>query len=70
MSYMTDAKTEAIEQALSRWADRRLQHDADRDSLVRLAVAQGITKHRVHLLTGIARTTIDRIVNGQDGGQQ
>jgi hypothetical protein len=25
------------------------------------AVANGISKHRVHVLTGIARTTIDRI---------
>ncbi len=34
----------------------------DRDNRVRAAVAAGVTKHRVSVLTGIARTTIDRIL--------
>ena len=34
----------------------------DRDARVRAAVAAGITKHRVHQLTGIGRSTIDRIL--------
>ena len=49
----------------------------DRDKRVRAAVAAGLTKHRVHLLTGIGRSTIDRIlvavasggaINGPSGG--
>jgi hypothetical protein len=44
---------------------------------VRAAVAAGLSKHRVHLLTGIGRSTIDRIlaaaapagaINGPSGG--
>lgn len=35
---------------------------AERDELVRGAFAAGIPKHRIHTLTGIARTTIDRIL--------
>lgn len=34
---------------------------AGRDDMVRRAIAAGITKHRIHTLTGIARTTLDRI---------
>lgn len=34
----------------------------DRDNRVRAAVMAGVSKHRVHQLTGIARTTIDRIL--------
>jgi hypothetical protein len=34
-----------------------------RDDRVRAAVAAGVTKHRVHVITGIGRTTIDRIVS-------
>jgi hypothetical protein len=45
------------ERALVAWAE----HYRNRDSLVRAALRAGVTKHRVHVLTGIARTTIDRI---------
>jgi len=34
----------------------------DRDARVRAAVAAGLSKHRVHQITGIGRTTIDRIL--------
>lgn len=36
----------------------------DRDYRVRAAVAAGVTKHRVHQLTGISRSTIDKIMAG------
>jgi hypothetical protein len=39
-----------------------------RDDLVRAAVAAGISKHRVHVLTGVARTTIDRILDSAEEG--
>jgi hypothetical protein len=38
--------------------------------MVRGAIWAGISKHRIHLLTGIARTTIDRIVDAKDGGDE
>lgn len=34
----------------------------DRNNRVRAAVAAGVSKHRVHQLTGISRTTIDRVL--------
>lgn len=35
---------------------------SDRDARVRAAVEAGVTKLRVHQLTGIGRATIDRIL--------
>lgn len=57
-----DPKRAAFEYALTKWAANRRESDEARDGLVRGAVAAGITKHRVHLLTDIARTTIDAIM--------
>ena len=54
------------EAALTRWAAQRQEWDkwnATRDSLVLAALAAGITKHRIHVLTGMARTTIDKIIS-------
>jgi hypothetical protein len=50
---------QSAEIALADWAE----NNAKRDDLVRRAVAAGVSKHRIHVLTGIARTTIDRIVS-------
>jgi len=59
MGYMTDAQRVELEAALVRWAE----NNSGRDELVRSAVAAGISKHRVHILTGLARTTVDTIVS-------
>lgn len=50
---------EEAEQLLTEWAFVT----RDRDNRVRWAVAAGVTKHRVHQLTGIGRSTIDRILS-------
>ena len=51
---------EEAEQMLSEWAIIT----RDRDTRVRTAVAAGLSKHRVHRITGIGRSTIDRILAG------
>lgn len=61
------AVREAIEFALTGWGERSRVVAAERDPLVRGAVARGISKHRVHVLTGIARTTIDDILSRGEG---
>jgi hypothetical protein len=66
MSYMTNTPEEH-EAALLAWAAERQSSDSTRDTLIREAVAGGVTKHRVHVLTGLARTTIDRIVSDREG---
>ena len=50
------------EAALTQWAAQQREAGSTRDRLVRAALAAGITKHRIHVITGIARTTIDRII--------
>ena len=50
-------ETAKLEQELTEWAASQ----ADRDNLVRAALAAGVQKQRIHDLTGIARSTIDRI---------
>lgn len=49
---------EEAEAELIAWAAARDR----RDELVRTAHAVGVSKNRIHTLTGIARTTIDRIL--------
>lgn len=46
------------ERLLAAWAALR----SDRDALIRDALAAGVTKMRIHQITGIGRATIDRIV--------
>lgn len=62
MCYMSDDETAAAERELTefrRWSDGR-------DDMVRRARSAGVSKHRIHVLTGIARTTIDRILKEED----
>ncbi|MFD5910189.1 DUF6003 family protein [Streptomyces massasporeus] len=56
--YMSDDETAAAERELNQY--RRTVEG--RDGMVRRARAAGVSKNRIHVLTGIARTTIDRIL--------
>jgi len=47
----------AAEWALQNWATAHRK----RDDLIRLAVAAGVDTHRIHQITGVAKTTITRI---------
>jgi len=49
---------EEAEQLLIEW----VTVTRDRDNRVRWAVAAGVSKYRVNQLTGIGRSTIDRIL--------
>jgi hypothetical protein len=46
---------------LTAWAAERDAVSSRRDEVVRAAVDAGLSKSEVHRLTGMARTTIDRI---------
>jgi hypothetical protein len=61
VSYMHSPR-EQLEESLSGLAANARALTAQRDLLIRRAVELGITKHRIYVLTGIARTTIDRII--------
>lgn len=47
------------EQLLIGWA----AGSSGRDAIVLAAYRAGLSKHRIHMLTGIARTTLDRILS-------
>jgi hypothetical protein len=51
---------EEAREALTNWTAQHKQ----RDTIVREAVTAGMTKHQVHQITGLARTTIDFILKG------
>lgn len=55
--------TEEAERQLREWAAAV----ARRDDLFRAARRAGISKNRIHILTGVSRTTIDRIPGIEDG---
>jgi hypothetical protein len=57
--------SEEAEQMLGEW----VLVTRDRDTRVRAAVAAGLTKHRIHLLTGIDRSAIDRILAATATGE-
>jgi hypothetical protein len=56
--------TEEAEAALQAWAT------VQRDELVHAAYQAGVSKNRIHVITGIARTTIDRILEAPMGAPQ
>jgi len=60
------AKREAFRQALHSWAERQRSDAQDRDGLVTGALAAGLSKEEVHVITGLGRTTIERIVKIRD----
>ena len=58
-------------QMLAGWAAEQDAAGSRRDEVVRAAVDAGLSKSEVHRLTGLARTTIDRVAGtlramGQD----
>ena len=50
-------------EVVTAWAAERRAVAGRRNEVVRAAVEAGLSKAEVHRLTGIARTTIDRIVS-------
>lgn len=62
--YTTAMTTEQAEAALQAWAT------VQRDELVQAAYQAGVSKNRIHAITGIARTTIDRILESPVGTPQ
>ncbi len=59
------AKTEnreALRDALRSWGETQRAQAASRDGLVLACLESGLfTKEEIHMLTGLGRTTIDRI---------
>jgi len=58
---MSTEKADAARAAARSWRGRRDAVDAERDAVVVAALDAGLIKEEVHVLTGLGRTTIDRI---------
>jgi hypothetical protein len=58
----TELTVRQARETLTTWAAERRALAGRRDALVRAAVAAGLSKAEIQRLTGIARTTIGRIV--------
>jgi hypothetical protein len=54
-------ESDAARGTLRSWRRRRDAVASERDPLVIAALKSGLTKEEVHVLTGLGRTTIDRI---------
>ena len=59
---VTELTVRQARQMLTAWAAERDAVDSRRDEVIRSAIEAGLSKSEVHRLTGIARTTIDRII--------
>jgi hypothetical protein len=62
MRSVTELTVRQARQMLTAWAAERDAVDSRRDEVIRSAIEAGLSKSEVHRLTGIARTTIDRII--------
>ena len=62
MRSVTELTVRQARQMLTAWAAEQDAVDRRRDEVVRAAIDAGLSKSEVHRLTGIARTTIDRIL--------
>ena len=61
MRSVTELTVRQARELLAGWAAERDAVGSRRDGVVRAAIDAGLRKSEVHRLTGIARTTIDRI---------
>ena len=64
---MPELTVRQAREMLTAWAAEWRSVAGRRDKVVRAAVDAGLSKAEVHRLTGIARTTIDRIVGPAPG---
>jgi hypothetical protein len=68
MDYMREPTVREARQMLTEWAAKQAAVSAERDIVVRQAVRAGLSKIEVHRLTGVARTTVDRIIESAPDG--
>ena len=62
MRNVTELTVRQARQMLAAWTAEQDAVGSRREEVVRAAVGAGLSKSEVHRLTGIARTTIDRIL--------
>jgi transposase len=58
---------DSVRAALRSWRKRSEALAAERDPLIMTALAAGLAKEEVHQMTGVGRSTIDRIIARRAG---
>jgi hypothetical protein len=58
---MSSSTADESRKNLAAWGKRRKTDNAARGHLILEALGNGITREEIHMLTGLGRTTIDRI---------
>jgi hypothetical protein len=64
---MPELTVRQAREMLASWAADRREVAGRRDEVVRTAAEAGLTKSQIHRLTGIARSTLDRILGTGEG---
>jgi hypothetical protein len=68
---MPELTVRQAREMITTWAVAQRAAAVQRDEVVRAAVAAGLSKSEVHRLTGIARSTVNRIVgSGRDAAAE
>jgi hypothetical protein len=67
---VTELTVRQAREMLTAWAAEQDAVASRRDGVVQAAIDAGLSKSEVHRLTGIARTTIDRIVGALPAMEQ
>jgi hypothetical protein len=65
---MSSSTADESRKILAAWGRRRKADSAARDAMVLKALGDGISREEIHILTGMGRTTIDRITGKTAGG--
>lgn len=65
---MSDVESTSFEASLVEWKKQNDEHIRRRDPLVRASHSAGIKVNRIHTLTGVARSTIYRIIDADPAG--
>jgi hypothetical protein len=64
----TTEKRDALRYDLRRWGEVQRGQSEHRDPMVLASLEAGVLKEEIHHLTGLGRTTIDRIERGARDG--
>jgi hypothetical protein len=67
---MTELTVRQARELLTAWAAEQDAVASRRDEVVRAAMEAGVRKSEVSRLTGIARTTIDRIIGASPAAEE
>ena len=70
MRSVTELTVRKAREMLTAWAAEQDAVGSRRDEVVQAAIDAGLSKSEVHRLTGMARTTIDRIVGALPAREQ